>query len=182
MTPETFIAEVAQPNMGAALTDPGDIRAIVNAILALDALAGIIHAHGKAAGRPEIAAHEGDDDYREELSKISLSYRVLRDSAASLKHGELLHRRTKRLPRLLHTPEALAAVPNVIGLLRCDDPIDGDIVVIECDVAPGYARASDVIADSFRMLDRVVRGEPARTDEHDRVTFAADDDPTHDAN
>ncbi len=56
MTPETFLYEVAQPNMAAALTDPDDIRAVVNAVLTLDALAGIIHATGVAAGDPAMCS------------------------------------------------------------------------------------------------------------------------------
>jgi hypothetical protein len=175
VTPETFLAEVAQPNTAAAINGPGDMRAVVNAILALDALAGLIHAHGKAAGRPDMAAHESDDDYREDLAKASLSYRVLRDAAASLKHGELSHPRKKRLARLLRRPEALSSAPNTIGLLQCDDEIDGDVIEIQCDVEPGFARASSVVADTFRLLKRIVEGEPPRTDEHDRGTLATGD-------
>ena len=42
MTPENFLAEVAYPNVVAALTGPDDMRAIINAILTIDTLAGIL--------------------------------------------------------------------------------------------------------------------------------------------
>ena len=41
MTPETFLAEIAQPNTAAAIDGPNDTRAIVNAIMALDALVSV---------------------------------------------------------------------------------------------------------------------------------------------
>jgi hypothetical protein len=176
MTPETFLAEVAQPNTQMALEDPDDLRATVNAILTLDALVGMFHAHGKAAGRPEIVEHASDDGYREALAHVSPSYRVLRDAAASLKHGELTHPRRKALARLVRGPEALGSEPNTLGMFECGDEIGGDVVVIRYDPGPGYVRASNVIADTFRMLKRVVEGEPARTDEHDRGSFPTDDE------
>lgn len=175
MIPEMFLAAVAQPNTAAAIDSPDDMRAVVNAILTLDALVGMIHAHEDAAGRPDIASCKEDDDYREVLAQISPSYCVLRDAAASLKHGELRHPRKKRLARLLRRPDALGAVPNTIGLFQCDDEIDGDVIVIQCDVKPGVVRASNVISDTFRMLRRVVEGEGAHTDEHDHGTFLSDE-------
>ena len=43
--------------------------------------------------------------------------------------------------------------------------------LLPTDPAGGYVRASDVIADSFRMLTRIVEGEPARTDENETAFF-----------
>lgn len=179
MTPEEFRDAVARPNMVAALNDPGDVRAIVNAVLSLDALAGIIHAHGKASGTAGIADHKTDDKYRDMLAGISHSYRVLRDAAAALKHGILDQ---GRKARLLTGPDAVQAVPNVLGLFQLGDRLGGDVVLIEyqpdpcqadpcqadpCQPGPKYIRASTVVADSFRMLDRIVKGEPPQIDEYD---------------
>ena len=175
MTPETFFVEVAQPNTAAAINGPDDMRAIVNAILSLDALVGMIHAHGRTADRRDIAEHASDDGYREALAHVSPSYRVLRDAAASLKHGELTHPRRKALARLLRGPEALKSEANTIGLFQCGDEIGGDVVVIRYDPGPGYVRASNVIGDTFRMLKRIMEGEPAQPDEHDRGTFLSDE-------
>lgn len=171
MTPADFLAQVAHPNATAAFKKPGDMRLIVNAILTLDALAGIIHADGFASGREGIAEHARDDRYREALAEISPSFRVLRDAAATLKHGYLSDPRKKGPGRLLSRAEAFQAVENTLGLMECGDELDGDVVMIEIKGVPGYVRASDVTADSFRMLKRIVAGGPAETDEHDRRSF-----------
>lgn len=149
------------------------MRAIVNAVLTLDALVGLIHAHAEAAGRSEIAACEDDDDYREVLAEISPSYRLLRDTAACLKHGELKRPR-KGLVRLLRQPGAMEAEVNTLGFFECGDEIGGDVILIRYDhnETPGLVRADRVITDTYRMLKRVVEGEAARTDEHDGGTFA----------
>lgn len=174
MTPETFLYEVAQPNMAAALTDPDDIRAVVNAVLTLDALAGIIHATGVAAGDPAMCSYATDDLYRNALADISRSFQVLRDTAASIKHGALDPKRKK--VRLVRRSQALKTVTNGFGLFQFGDRLGSDVIVIKFDPGPGYVRASDMVADSFRMLKRVVEGEPAQTDENDRASFLPQDD------
>ncbi|KAA0122081.1 hypothetical protein CIW48_20275 [Methylobacterium sp. P1-11] len=160
--------------MQLALEEPDDLRAIVNAILTLDALAGIIHSTGVAAGDPAMGSHESDDLYRDALVEVSRSFQVLRDAAASIKHGALDPKRKKA--RLVRGSKALRAVRNGVGLFQCGDRLGSDVIVIEFDPGPGYVRASDVIADSYRMLKRIAEGEPARTDEHDRGSFFPDGD------
>lgn len=156
MTPTEFEAQVAQPNMQFALENPGDVRGIVNAILTLDALPGLLHACGVAAGDPAMARHKADNDYRDELAAVSRSYRVLGDTAVSLKHGELDRKRKKA--RLVRSGAAVQTVPNMCGLFQAGDMLGGEVVVIEFDPGPGYVRATNVIADSFRMLRRIVQG------------------------
>jgi hypothetical protein len=170
MSPAEFLATVVQPNMQTALEQPNDLRAIVNAVLTVDALPGFIHAAGVVADDPAMMAHKADDDFRAALATISPSYRVLRDMAAALKHGDL-DRKRKR-PRLVRSGGAARRVRNMCGLYQCGDSLGGSVVVIEFDPGPGYVRASNVIADSFRMLRRIVEGEPARRDEHEGGTFA----------
>jgi hypothetical protein len=167
VTPESFLAEVAHPNMVAALTDPDDMRAIVNAILSLDTLAGVLHATGVAAGDHRMSGLATDDTFRDMLAGVSDSYRVLRDAAASLKHGELKHRKA----RLVRRAAAFQTRLNGFGLMQCGDRLGMNIVVIEIDPGPGFVRASDIVADSYRMLKRIVGGKLAGTDEHDRGTF-----------
>lgn len=174
MNPETFLAEVAQPNMQTALEEPDDLRAIVNAILTLDAFAGIIHSTGVSASNPAMVAHGSDDLYRDALAGVSRSFRVLRDAAASIKHGALDPKRKK--VRLVRGSKALRAVPNGMGLFQCGDRLGSDVIVIEFDPGPGYVRASNVIADSYRMLKRIADGETARTDEDNRGRFLPDGD------
>ncbi|WP_345822886.1 hypothetical protein ABC766_31860 (plasmid) [Methylobacterium fujisawaense] len=161
MTPEAFLTEVVKSNVAAALTDPNDIRAIVNAILTLDALVGMIHAHGKAADKAGIAEYKRDDDYCEALAATSPSYRVLRDAAASLKHGELSHPRRKSLARLLRSPDALGSKPTSFGTYNFGRPFGGHSIVIEYDPGPGYALASHIIAETYQMLEGIAAGEPA---------------------
>ena len=171
MTPRDFLDEVAHPNMVAAFKEPDDLRAIVNAILSLDALAGALHAHASINGRTEIVTYTSDEDYREALAAVSRSFRVLRDASASLKHGNLGHPRKHRLARLVRSGTAFRAVPNGLGLYRCGDPLGSEVIVIEFDPGPGYVRASSIIANSYRMLKRIVDGEAAQIDEHDHGTF-----------
>lgn len=170
MTPAGFFERVVRPNMVEALEQRGDVRAIVNAILTLDALAGVLYEHGKAEG----ATYKSDDKYRDALAEVSHSYRVLRDAAAAIKHGGLDRERTK--VRLLYGPEALRLVPNGTGIIRIGDALGSEVVVIEFDPGPGYIRASSAIADSYRMLARIVDGGLPSTDEHDDRRGVADED------
>ncbi|MDP4026984.1 hypothetical protein Q8W71_30810 [Methylobacterium sp. NEAU 140] len=173
MTPAVFLADVVHPNMVATFDKADDMRAIVNAVLTLDALVGMIHAHARMAGQTEIAAFKDDDAYREALAGISPSYRLLRDTAASLKHGELTRSR-KGLARLLREPEAIEAEVNQLGFFECGDEIGGDVILIRYNHngSPGLVRAGRVVTDTYRMLRRIVDGEAARTDENDGGTFA----------
>ncbi|SDO51354.1 hypothetical protein SAMN05216360_12513 [Methylobacterium phyllostachyos] len=167
MTPAAFLDEVAHPNMVAALTDPDDMRAIVNAILSLDTLAGILHAAGADAGDHRMAGLATDDVFRDMLAGVSDSYRVLRDAAASLKHGALKHKKA----RLVRRAAAFQTRLNGFGLMQCGDRLGMNVVVIETDPGPGFVRASDIVADSYRMLARLVHGKLAGIDEHDRGAF-----------
>lgn len=174
MRPTSFLERVARPNMVDALERPDDVRAIVNAILTLDALAGVLYEHGKAEGIAEIATYKGDDKYRDALAEVSHSYRVLRDAAAAIKHGGLDRERAK--VRLLYGPEALRLVPNSTGIFRIGDALGSEVVVIEFDPGPGYTRASSAVADSYRMLARIVEGKPPSIDEHDDRRGMADEE------
>lgn len=173
MTPDSFLTEIVGPNMEAAFNRGDDMRAIVNAVLTLDALVGLIHAHAETAGRSEIAACEDDDGYRELLAEISPSYRILRDTAACLKHGELKRPR-RRLVRLLRQPGAMETEVNTLGFFECGDEIGGNVILIRYDHngEPGFVRADRVTTDTYRMLKQIMEGEAARTDEHDGGTFA----------
>ncbi len=173
MTPAEFHDEVAQPNMEYALRHPGDVRALVNAVLTLDALAGIIHAHGRGTGVATMAKHGTDDRYRDDLAAVSRSYRVLRDLAAALKHGALGGEGRSKV-RLVRSGGAVRTVPNGCGLFQCGDSLGSNVLVVELDNGPGYVRASTVVADSYRMLKRIVDGEPAQLDEGDHFTRAGE--------
>ena len=161
MTPEAFFTEVVHPNVIAAMEQPDSRRAAVNAIATLDALAGIIHSAHEDTGS---ALDKDDGGYKDRLAEVSQSFRIVRDTAYSTKHGRLKHRTW----RLVRSPSAFQNASNVCGNIECGtDPVGGEHVRIEIAPGLGSVRASDVIADSFRMLKRIVEGEPARTDENE---------------
>ncbi len=56
MNPRVFLDEVVRPNMADALDAPDSLRAIVNAVLTLDALVGVLHAHMVEIGAPGVSA------------------------------------------------------------------------------------------------------------------------------
>ncbi|TNC16421.1 hypothetical protein FF100_04025 [Methylobacterium terricola] len=163
MTPCEFLEEVAHPNMVQALEEPDSKLRIINAIMSLDALAGIIYTYGSSIKDPAISAFKSDTKFRDNLAEISHSFKVLRDTAFSIKHGELTHDK----PRLVRSVGSIQERINGFGLFRLGDEIGGSVVVIEYDPGPGYMRASSAVADTYRMLRRIVEGGPAETDEHD---------------
>ncbi|MGM4917479.1 hypothetical protein [Tardiphaga sp. 813_E8_N1_3] len=97
MKSEDFLKEVVAPNILTIIHHIDDYRAAVNSILTLDAYFGIRFVELKSASHPFVAGFDRDDAYRDELSKRSGAYRVLRDAAAALKHGELEGRKARLL-------------------------------------------------------------------------------------
>jgi hypothetical protein len=85
MAPRGFFDAVAAVNAELAVRNPDDLRHAINAIMALDAFFGILHAslHG-AAGVPG-----NDSVWKEQLASSCESYKLLRDAAYTLKHGQL---------------------------------------------------------------------------------------------
>ncbi|WP_316159792.1 hypothetical protein [Bradyrhizobium sp. SZCCHNRI20481] len=85
MTPTDFLHSVVAPNVEALESSVGDLRLAVNAFLTLDALAGVVHADRRGRG-----LEQGDDHaFRNRLAAQHLEYRILRDAAFALKHGQL---------------------------------------------------------------------------------------------
>jgi hypothetical protein len=97
MTPADFLNEIVIPNVAALSDNVGDLRLAVNAVLTLDALAGVIHADLCKRGL------EAPDDaaFRDTLAARHVEYGLVRDAAFALKHGEL---RGKK-PRLVQRAE-----------------------------------------------------------------------------
>jgi hypothetical protein len=85
MTPTEFLNGIVTPNVDALGDNVGDLRLAVNTILTLDALAGIIHAHLHRQGLEQ----SKDAAFRDRIASQHLEYRILRDAAFALKHGEL---------------------------------------------------------------------------------------------
>jgi hypothetical protein len=83
----------------------GDLRQAINAIMTLDAFFGILHADLYAKGTLK---ESRDDDWKEKLAQKNDDYRLLRDAAYALKHGELKHPK----PRLVRRPDQLFKMPG----------------------------------------------------------------------
>jgi hypothetical protein len=106
MTPQQFFDEVAEPNARLAAADRGDLRLAVNAIMTLDALFGILHATLFDQGKMREAS---DDVWKDSLAEQNSDYRLLRDAAYALKHGNL--NRGKKV-RLVRRPDQLFTMPG----------------------------------------------------------------------
>jgi hypothetical protein len=86
MTPAEFLNEIVAPNVAALSDDVGDLRLAVNAILTLDAMAGIIHDNLYKRG---LVTTANDVEFRDRLALQYPEYVIVRDAAFALKHGEL---------------------------------------------------------------------------------------------
>jgi len=96
VTPQQFLTEVVEPNVAECRQRPTDLRAVCNAAMTMDALLGIVWATNHPGQR-------GDEAYKESVAQSSACFRVVRDLAYALKHGEL----TGTAPRLVRTPAGL---------------------------------------------------------------------------
>jgi hypothetical protein len=106
MTPRQFFDSVADENARLAIAARHDLRLAINAIMTLDAFFGILHAALYANGISGIPPD--DDKWKEQLAQQSDEYRLLRDAAFALKHGNL----TRAAPRLFRSPKQLFVMPG----------------------------------------------------------------------
>jgi hypothetical protein len=119
VTPREFFDQVAEPNAGLAIANPGDLRRAINAIVTLDALFGILHAALHDGG---IVSEPRDDKFKDELANQCADYRLLRDTAYALKHGKL----DGRKQRIVRRPDQLFTMPGAF------DPEVFDAAVFDC--------------------------------------------------
>jgi hypothetical protein len=138
VTPRQFFDEVAEPNARSAIAARGNLRQAINAVMTLDALFGILHAALHHAG---IVAVRRDDDWKEELAAQSDDYRLLRDLAYTLKHGQL---NLGNKPRIVRRPDQLFTMP---GAFQPDafDPAAFDTGEVWIDTEATDHRANEVI-------------------------------------
>lgn len=83
--PRSFLEAIVRPNLKELQARDNDMRAAVNALLTIDALAGAIF----YAARPSLSDRD-DTAYRERLARQAPYFELLRDAAKALKHGELV--------------------------------------------------------------------------------------------
>lgn len=104
---QSFFTRVVEPNVLDVRKNPEDLRAIVNAVLTIDAFFGIM-------AKERFFSNDGDYNdsdyndvkYKDELATKHEPWQLLRDLAFSLKHGQLT-KKHPRLVRLVRSPDAV---------------------------------------------------------------------------
>jgi hypothetical protein len=149
VTPADFFKDVATANVDALDSDVGNLRLAVNAILSLDALAGIVHSDLHSKGH----ATADDIAFRDRLAAQHLEYGILRDAAFALKHGEL---RGKK-PRLVQRAEQVTSYGGVFDEAVFDrSAFDTEAVIwIEANDSAHSRRADQItraVLDIFRAM------------------------------
>jgi hypothetical protein len=126
LTPRVFFESVVKPNADELSKHHNDIRLAINAIVTADALFGILYAELRSKNRSAVANFADDDRYRDDLASRSRDYRILRDVAFSIKHGEL--RRKK--PRLVKNVRQIQTAIAGFGILMCGYDRTGETVLL----------------------------------------------------
>jgi hypothetical protein len=156
MTPSEYYEEVVQPNVIDALKEPQSARAASNAILSIDALAGITFWYLHDRGDATAIKHGKDDSpYKAKLAVQSPAFRTLRDAAFSLKHGRLM-----RGTRAISDAKQMTWGANVLGFFRVGDRLGGALFYLE--LTSGRVAARDVIADANKFMKPLVLGLDGR--------------------
>jgi len=136
MTPRNFFDDVAENNARLAIAARHDLRLAINAFMTLDAFFGILHATLYETGVAEVPRE--DDKWKGQFAQQSIEYRLLRDAAFALKHGNL-----SRSPRLVSRPKQLLAMPGAFQGFQAD-AFQSEQIWIETDV--NDYKANEVIA------------------------------------
>src|SRR3954454_20947996 len=89
MTPIEFFETVTLVNVREFHARTGDYRLATNAFLSFDAFLGILHLHLREAKHPYVANRAKDSQFKAALADRYLSLKLIRDTAYSLKHGQL---------------------------------------------------------------------------------------------
>jgi hypothetical protein len=92
MTPDDFLDNVVTRNVIHLGEVRGSYRRAVNALLTLDAFVGILFAHLRDLN---IAPTSDDLEFRDLLARESYDFKIVRDAAFALKHGELTGRKVR---------------------------------------------------------------------------------------
>ena len=154
MDPKYFLSEVVTPNVVEAHSEPGDMRRACNAILSLDACAGILFQHLRQTSHDVAAAFHDDSSYRDSLADQCVEFRIVRDTAFSLKHGVL----TGRKPRIISAASSVAEDANRFGYMRVGDEIGGSLIYLDLheDAPVKRVRADDQIIDAKTFLAGII--------------------------
>jgi hypothetical protein len=96
MTPADFLDNVVTTNVVHLGENRGNMSCAVNALLTLDAFTGILFAHLAKLDR---APSTKDIEFRDLLADECREFRIVRDAAFALKHGELTGKKARLVER-----------------------------------------------------------------------------------
>jgi hypothetical protein len=154
ITPQKFLAEVVHPNVVDALSNPGNVRAATNAILALDALVGIAFWYLKDRDHSSVRSMKRDEKLRDVLAAESENYRTLRDAAFSLKHGRLISSN-----RIVEDTAQFSTGSNMLGHFQVGDSLGGYLVYLKLSSGALVATRT-IIGAAFAFLKDFVSDLP----------------------
>lgn len=150
MTPLDFLDKVVTTNVVELGENRGSLRCAVNAILAIDAFVGILFQSLKSSGRAPCST---DIEFREMLAGESSDFRIVRDAAFSLKHGELVG----KVSRLVRMAEQVAERDGGF------DPSDFDCSTFETEKVVWIEAAEPCPVDRVALATwNLLQGLPAR--------------------
>ena len=133
-----YLEHVAGRNATEARAHAGDLRMTINAIMTLDGFFGSLHAEFH---RQAVISEPSDDKWKDELARDNKSYRLLRDCAYALKHGQL---DPQRKSRLVLRPDQIMTMPTSFDTATFDrSAFDTETVWIEANDTD--YRAAEVI-------------------------------------
>jgi hypothetical protein len=146
--PKEFVRVIVGPNLEKFYADEGDLRLAVNSILTLDALVGVLHQENcrKSGAGPNDKVRDQDEEFREKHAGKSDAYRIVRDTAAAVKHG-ILTRPTPE-PRMVLRVRDLADFGVGAGTMRVGKDWPGKPVVYVVLQVGRALRLSQVLRDA----------------------------------
>jgi hypothetical protein len=153
MNSAEFLSEIVVPNLEALTERPSDTRLAINAIMAADAFFGINFEEQKNAGTN---ADIGDEKYRESVARKSQCYRVLRDAAAAIKHGELDKKRKKiRLVRSANQTKKQETIWNDDAKWNDAEKWADKAVIVETEIGE-RVRVDTLVKEVVRVAEEEI--------------------------
>lgn len=159
MKPADFLDKVVTTNVVHLGENRGKMSCAVNALLTLDAFAGVLFAH---LVKLDSAPSKDDSEFRDLLSRECSEFRVVRDAAFALKHGEL----TGKKPRLVERADQVVSYSGAFDEAVFDrSAFDTESVIWIETTDPSDATPVDVAAlavlNYFQtLIGRFEQGQP----------------------
>ena len=155
--PKEFFRVIVDPNLQEFYASEGDLRLGVNSLLTLDALVGVLHQENcrKSGAGPKGKVRGQDEEFRETLAGRSDAYRIVRDTAAAVKHG-ILTRRTLQ-PRMVRQVRDLADFGVGAGTMRAGEDWPGKpVLYVVLREESRAKRLSDVLRSAARFVSELL--------------------------